>query len=236
MMPFRYSIDDAVFAWRPGYVRGVVIAQGLKNPPSPPELVSLLRGAEEEARATLDLETLAEHPRISSWREAYRAFGAKPSKFRPSMEAMLRRILRGDSIRSIGTLVDLGNVVSIRRLVPAGGHATDVLSGDISLRPARGDERFVAFGSDQEENPEPGEIVFVEGDVVLTRRWTWRQAQHTLLVEDTTAALFNVDGLPPVTVDDVTEACEEIARLLERFCGASTRIERLSIDAPRLEV
>ncbi|MEW6533292.1 MAG: phenylalanine--tRNA ligase beta subunit-related protein [Thermodesulfobacteriota bacterium] len=231
-----YTISQEVFDRYPGYVRGLVIAHGVKNGPSPEGLTSLLRAAEDEVRGKLNLEKLAEHPKMASWREAYRAFGAKPSKFRPSIEAMVRRVLRNEPLPSISALVDIGNVVSLRYLVPAGGHAIDVLTQDIELRPALGDEEFTPLDSDEVEHPLPGEIIFVEGKTVLTRRWTWRQAKHTLVVPETTALEVNVDGLPPVTVEQVKEACREIAELIERFCGGRTRQDMLSKEDPRVEL
>lgn len=228
---FKYTIEDEVFRLFPGYVRGVVLANGVRNGESPAELIALLRAAEASVRDRLKAETVAEHPRMASWREAYRSFGAKPSKYRPSMEAMARRVLKNQEIPSINTLVDIGNVVSLRYLVPAGGHAVDVLEGDIALRPATGEESFVPFGSEQEERPIPGEIIFVEGNRVLTRRWTWRQANHTLLVPTTKAVEFNVDGLPPVPFEEVEEICREIEALIRQYCGGRTRYEILRTES-----
>jgi DNA/RNA-binding domain of Phe-tRNA-synthetase-like protein len=229
---FNYSISPEIFARFPGYVRGVVIAHGVTNGPSPAELVQMLRDAEESVRARVNPEQVAEEPRIKSWREAYRAFGAKPSEFRSSVEAMVRRVLRGDQLPSISALVDLGNVMSLRHLLPAGAHAIDLLNDDIELRFATGKEDFVAFGSEELEHPFSGEVVFVEGNTVLTRRWTWRQGNHTLTLPETTAIEFNVDGLPPVTQDEVETACAEVEELIQRFCGGTTRIDYLSAENP----
>lgn len=231
-----YSIDERVFTQFPGYVRGVVLAFDVQNGQSPPELIELLRTAEEKVDQKLQLDSLLDHPGIASWREAYRAFGAKPSKFRPSMEAMTRRVLKGQHIPSINALVDIGNLISLRYLIPAGGHAIDVVKDDICLRPATGEEEFIPFGSDQVENPLPGEIVFVEGNTVLTRRWSWRQANHTLTLPETTAIEFNVDGLPPVSPEQVEQAAQELMGLIERFCGGRTRFEMLSQENPRMEL
>ena len=231
---FKYTIEDEVFRLFPGYVRGVVLADGVKNGDSPAELVSLLRAAEASVRERLKSETLAEHPRMDAWREAYRSFGAKPSKYRPSMEAMARRVLKNQEIPSINALVDIGNVISLRHLVPAGGHAVDVLEGDIALRSATGEESFIPFGSEQEESPLPGEIIFVEGNRVLTRRWTWRQANHTLLAPTTRVVEFNVDGLPPVPFEEVEEVCREIEALVRQYCGGQTRYEILKAESPRI--
>lgn len=225
-----YSVQPEIFDLFPGYMRGVVIAHGVKNGPSPEELIGLLRAAEEEARSKLDSETIIEHPKMFSWREAYRRFGAKPGKFRPSMEAMARRVLRDQQLPSISCLVDIGNIVSLRHLMPVGGHAIDEVEGDLALVRAQGDETFMAFGSDKAESPQAGEIIFSEGKTVLTRRWTWRQAQHTLVTPDTSVLEFNVDGLPPVTRSEVDTACREVIALTEKFCGGQLRYEILTLE------
>jgi DNA/RNA-binding domain of Phe-tRNA-synthetase-like protein len=230
------SIHKSVFEQFPGYVRGVVIIEGVKNGPSSPALLEKLRAEEAVVRTSLDIGGLAAHACIASWREAYRSFGAKPSKFRPSMEALIRRVLRGEELRSISALVDIGTVISLRHLVPSGGHAIDVVNGDIELRPAHGGEIFVPFGSDQTENPEAGEIIFAEGDVVLTRRWTWRQARHTLLQMSTCAVEFNVDGLPPVSINEAKAACNEIGELVQEFCGGTVRKEMLTQASPSIQL
>lgn len=235
MKAVTYSIHESVFSLFPGYSRGVVIVQDVENRPSPPGLIARLRTAEDSVRQTLCIEDVAKHPRMAPWREAYRRFGAKPSKFRPSMEALVRRVLRGEELRSIHALVDIGTMISLRHLVPSGGHAIDVVSEDLALRPASGNEIFTPFGSDEEEHPEAGEIIFAEGDTVLTRRWTWRQANHTLLTLDTRAVEFNVDGLAPVSRDDVKTVCGEIVDLVQEFCGGTARIELLSQDCPSLQ-
>lgn len=236
MGTFAYSVQQAIFERYPGYVRGVVVSHGVVNGPATTGLTGLLRDAEQSVRDRLRLETLTEDPHIKAWREAYRSFGAKPSEFRSSIEAMARRALRGDELPSINALVDVGNVISLRHLLSAGGHAIDGLRDDIELRFADGGEVFVPFGSEQEENPLPGEVIFAEGTTVLTRRWTWRQANHTLTLPETTAVEFNVDGLPPVRPEDVMAASEELAALVTRFCGGSSRIELLSSENPKISL
>jgi DNA/RNA-binding domain of Phe-tRNA-synthetase-like protein len=233
----HYAISPHVFRQFSGYVRGVVLAFGVENGPSSAELVLLLQDAERSVRDRLEIQTLAEHPQIRAWREAYRAFGAKPAEFRSSIEAMARRAVRGDQpLRSISRVVDIGNVVSLRHLVPVGAHAIDVLTQDIELRPARGDEIFVGFGTDVVEHPLPGEIVLAEGGAVLTRRWTWRQANHTLVQTDTRDVEYNVDGLPPVSEQEVQAICSELQELVNRFCGGRIRSDILTPHHPRISL
>ena len=236
MNKLNYSIADEVFNQFPDYVRGVVLAYDVKNSESPSELIAMLRASEASVRARLNLEKLIEHPRVASWREAYRKLGIKPSEFRSSIEALLRRVLRNQEVPTINALVDIGNIISLRYLVPTGGHALDVITQDIALRPAVGDEEFVPFGSDQVEHPVPGEIIFAEGNTVLTRRWSWRQGNHTLTLPGTTAIEFNIDGLPPVPKSEVEEIGRAIMELVQKFCGGQMRYEALTRQNPKISL
>jgi DNA/RNA-binding domain of Phe-tRNA-synthetase-like protein len=234
MVGLTYSIAPEVFAAFPDYRRGVVLARGVRNGPSPAELVQLLRAEEDRARRRLNVDTLTSEPLLASWREAFRRLGYKPGDFRPSIEALLRRVLRGQALPSINALADVGTVLSLRHLLPVGGHATDVLAGDIALRPAVGREEFTAFGTSEVEHPAPGEFIFVEGERVLTRRWIWRQADHTLLLAGTTAAEFNLDALPPVSDAELSQAARDLMDLVVRFCGGSGRFSILSRENPAI--
>ncbi|MDP2965211.1 MAG: DUF4342 domain-containing protein [Pelolinea sp.] len=101
----QYSIADEIFDRFPEFIRGVVVARDVVNRSSPPELVRLLRDAENSLRENLNTENLISHPRIVSWREAFRSLGIKPSEYRPSIEAIARRvIIRNEKSR---TLVDI---------------------------------------------------------------------------------------------------------------------------------
>lgn len=227
-------VSAEVFEQFPDYVRGVVIARGVTNGASPLELIELLRGAEASLRERIGQGDITAHPRIAAWREAFRSLGIKVSEYRPSIEAMARRVLRGNELPSINALVDIGNILSLRHLVSMGGHAVDVVTQDMVLRPASGTEVFIPFGSDQPEQPAPGEIIFAEGDTVLTRRWCWRQANHTLTLPATTAIEFNIDGLPPVTHQEVAAICRETAALIQRFCGGEISSGVITSQQPGL--
>lgn len=229
-----YTISQDIFDKYPAYARGVVLAFDVHNGPSPAGLIQMLRDAEAAVRIQANIETIAEHPRIKAWREAYKAFGAKPSEFRASVEAMARRALRNDQLPSINALVDIGNIVSLQHLVPVGGHPIDDLSQDISLRLASGDEEFIPFGSTEIEHPLPGEVVFVEGNMVLTRRWTWRQANYSLTLPETHNIEFNIDRLPPVDMEEVHLIANQVMGLVKEYCGGNMRYEVLSTSQRKM--
>jgi DNA/RNA-binding domain of Phe-tRNA-synthetase-like protein len=232
----RYGVSAEIFQRYPSYRRGVVIAHGLDNGPATPELLTQLRASEQQIRSALDPSAIADHPRISTWRDAFRSFGAKPSDFRPSVEALARRAARGDELPSISTLVDIGTIASLQNLMPVGAHALDEVAGDIELRFATGAEQFTAFGSADSETPLAGEVILAEGSTVLTRRWVWRQADHTLVTAATRSAVVNVDALAPADDADLQAAISQAQYLVQEYCGATTETAVLSADEPSVHI
>ena len=234
MTEIQYSITNEIFERFPEFIRGVLIARDVTNRVSPPALIKLLREAEAKLREQVNAETLITHPRIVSWREAFRSLGIKPSEYRPSLEAMARRVINGNELPSINALVDIGNIISLRRLLPIGGHSLNLVSQEILLRAASSEEEFIPFGSDQMEHPDKGEFIFAEGNKVLTRRWVWRQSNHTLTELSTTFIEFNLDGLPPVKENEIKETGEELADLVKQFCGGEFSQQVLSRENPKI--
>lgn len=227
----EYRIEAAVFRLCPGYRRGLLLSRDLKNAPSPAQLVETLRNQEAALRAQVTGNP-AEHPRIAAWREAYRRFGARPSEFRASVEALARRVLRGDALPSINALVDIGNIVSLRYLMPVGVHPVPGNPGALCLRLAEPADRFAPPDGAPEESPEPGEVVFTQGSTVLTRRWTWRQAAGTLTLPATSAVFCNFDALQVVPDEELQAAIDDTQRLVDEFCGGSSQRAVLSEQAP----
>lgn len=218
-MSFSYRIDDEIFRDHPDYCRGVVVFSHLDNRAGPSALEPLLRAAERHVRQAVQ-GNVAEHPHIAAWREAYRRFGAKPSEHRSSIEAMSRRVLKPAELPSINPMVDIGNVLSLRHLLPAGMHPITAGHRDLALRRAKPEDRFTPADGAPVEIPDPREVVLASGNEVLTRRWTWRQAAGTQMLPATPLAFLNVDGLAPVGEDTVQAAMDEAIALAEAHCGA----------------
>ena len=114
----------------------------------------------------------------------------------------------------VNRLTDLYNAVSVLHQIPLGGEDLTRYSGAPRLVRATGKEPFdtAAGGAAVIEHPEPGEVVWCDDAGVTCRRWNWRQARRTQLGEDTTAALFILDALEPMTDEALHAAAEDLAR------------------------
>jgi DNA/RNA-binding domain of Phe-tRNA-synthetase-like protein len=232
-----YNVSSELFARYPGYVRGVVVVTNAINIEGPiDEVARMLKKTQEALHARTDLDG---HPNIAAWRAAYSAFGARHGsrhKYPSSIEAMVKRVIKGGELPYINTLAALGNIASLKNLVPVGGHDVGVCTKPLWLCFAEGSEAFTPFGAGEVEHPEPGEVVYLSGKTVLCRRWTWRQAEFTKLTRATTHAAINVDGLPPVTRCEIEMICEELAVQVRMFCGAQVECKYLAEDSPVIEV
>jgi DNA/RNA-binding domain of Phe-tRNA-synthetase-like protein len=210
-------VDDAVFSLRPDYRAVLVAVDGLVPGPSDPASDALLAAAEEAARRAASERPVDQLPHVAAWRDAYRAFGAKPQRTRNSVEALLRRAASG--LPRVNRLTDVYNAVSVLHQIPVGGEDLSRYSGEPRLLRATGTELFdtMADGVGVTEHPEPGEVVWCDDAGVTCRRWNWRQARRTQLRDDTTSALFILDALGPMTDDALHAAGEELIEHLTRL-------------------
>ena len=222
-MQITYRIDQSIFETIVGYQRGIVLGFDVHNSSSSDDLINKIREQENELRSKVNLAEILQNPHIAAWRDAYRAAGIKPANFRPSVEGLLRRILHGDNLPTINCIVDIGTYLSIKHLLPIGAHAVDHINEDMTLRKATGEETFKAFGTNAIEKPEKGEFIFTDGNTVMTRRWTWRQANHSIIEPTTKALEFNIDALAHVSTAEIEAIAAETTQLLETYCMANCR-------------
>lgn len=203
-------VAPEVFSLRPDY-RVMLIAVSGVDPRTGSETVDhWVARAEAHARSLAETGPLTDIPHIAAWREAYRGFGAKPSDFKNSAEALTRRAING--LPRINPLTDLYNALSVLYSAPIGGEDLSQYQGSPRLIRAIGSEPFdtVADGQDAIDHPEPGEVVWVDDAGVTCRRWNWRQCRRTALKDGTVDALFIVDALEPLSDASLGELGEDL--------------------------
>lgn len=220
-------VAPAVASAFPGYrALGVVVA-GCVNGPPDERTQAVLLDAATQARLRLDGAPPSELPEIAAWRSAFTAFGAKPSRFPSSAEALLKRVARGDEPPTVNRLVDCYNAVSIAHALPLGGEDAARIEGDAVLRHAAGDEPCDVPGADgQPAPPRPGEVVWCDDAGVTCRAWNWRQGARTRIEEGTTTAWFLLEAMAPAGDDTLDAALADLLAHLAAV-GAGGEVERV---------
>ena len=233
-----FAYDDAVTERYPTIRAGVIQATGLANGPSPPKLLDEYRAEQQAASERLKATAIADLPSIAAWRRAFARFGAKPTQHRNAAEALLRRLAKHGDIPTVNALVDIGNPVSIRYAMPVAVFDRANITGSTIVRFATGDEPFTNLGSTVGVHPDPGEVIFVDSDhVVSARRWCWRQSAQSATGPATVEALIVVEGHHDTASRDVESALADLTSLLASYQPRSrTKSCVLSSTNPRAEM
>ena len=170
-------------------------------------------------------------PHVAVWRDAYRAFGAKPQRTRKNLEALTRRAEKG--LPRVNALTDVYNAISVLHQIPLGGEDFHRYVGPARLIRAIGEEPFdaVANGQNVVEHPDDGEVVWRDDEAVTCRRWNWRQSRRTALSDDTRTAFFILDALAPVTDAELSTATDALVQVLSAL-GSEVRVSRRLVVAP----
>lgn len=113
---------------------------------SPAELLALIDARCTEMAGQMTVEHIHQNRPIADNREAYRVLGKEPSRYRPSAEALMRRVLQGKGLYQVSNVVDLLNLVSIRHGFSIGGWDADRIAGAMTLGVGQAGEPYTSIG------------------------------------------------------------------------------------------
>jgi DNA/RNA-binding domain of Phe-tRNA-synthetase-like protein len=218
-----FAYDDAVLERFPGVVGGIIEAAGVRNGPPDRQLREAFVAEQRAVIDRLGTTPLSDVPALAAWRRAFRGFGIDPTQYRSAAEALLRRLTKQGELPSIGTLVDIGNLVSIRHALPVAVIDRRAIAGGIDVRFARGDEFWADLGSSASEHPDAGEVIFADdNDDVIARRWCWRQSLASAARDDTADVVVTVEGHHEGASEAVAAALDDLAELLGRHASTGS--------------
>ena len=124
----------------------LAISCQVKNTPNDANLWELIHQEEALVREQVKLNEINKWLPIQATRQAYKKLGKDPNRYRPSAEALRRRILRGLPLYKIDTLVDIINLVSIQSGYSLGGFDADKIVGGLELGVGEAGELYHGIG------------------------------------------------------------------------------------------
>lgn len=210
-----FTVDEKVFDILPDYCLGIVIAEGLNNHGNSPLLTSMLDESVRVFSQAYTGQNVRELPHIRAYRDAFQIVGINPNKYMCSIEALTKRVLKGGRLPHINPIVDLGNALSVKYQLSLGAHDIDRMAPEgLSVRFSTNQDTFLPMGEEQIEPMPAGELVYVSGHTVKTRRWLWRQSEDGKITEDTRSAFFPIDGFSSMNDGSVATAQDELEKVL----------------------
>lgn len=239
MMIFYY--DQAITRRFPSVVGGVIYGQGLYNAPASQELSETYLAEQRAVAERLAGTPLNQLPALAAWRSAFRQFGVEPTQYRCAAESLLRRLTKKGDIPGINTLVDIGNLVSIRYALPSAVFDTRAIHGALHVHFADGTERYTKLGEEEQEqeidHPDVGEVVFSdESGLVMARRWCWRQSEQSAAQPDTTAVIITIEAHHANARGDIEAALQDLLDLLRAHAGGTYQSAILDATHPAFAI
>lgn len=170
----------------------------------------------DEKRRAFTLESLADSSPVRAVREMFRRWGLDPSKYRPSSEALLRRVIQGKGLYRVSNAVDIGNLGSIETGWPFGCYDRSKVRPPIAFRHGAHGEAYEGIGKRTwhlEGRPVLADTAGPFGSPISdsTRSMVTEAARDILVVI-----------YAPATADEasMTYALDRLAVRLSRFAGA----------------
>ena len=235
MIIFQY--DPQILDRYPNLVGGVILARDVRNAESSRELREDFLGEQQATLARLGDAALSTVESLAAWRLAFRTFGVKPTKYRSACEALLRRLTKQGEIPTINALVDIANLVSIRYALPVAAFDIGALEGSVTVRFATGTERYTPLGQDAAEHPKPGEVIFSDdSDLVIARRWCWRQSAESAAQKDSRVVLITIEAHHEGGRSDVEAGLDDLRALLKQHTGGEIASMVLSSEQPQFDI
>lgn len=218
---FTIAVSDKIKVACPVF-SGAAVYTSVQNSEYCPGLWEEINAFTTELLATSNLDAIKQHPVIAATRQTYKKLGKDPGRYRPSAEALRRRLLRGIPLYQIDTLVDLINLVSLRTGYSIGGFDADKIQGNtLELGVGIANEPFEAIGRG---------ILNIEGlpvyrDAIGGIGTPTSDEERTKMDLSTKHILAIVNGYNGK--EGLIEAAEMIKKLLISYAAANNGVEVL---------
>lgn len=232
----KFSVSSEVFEKLDNVCFGVIVAKGIDNSLVKNDIVEKLDQSIKNCEDKFKDTKIKELEEILYYRDVFKELGINPNKFMSSIEAMLTRTSKGKGLPNISPIVDLGNAVSLKYMVPLGAHDIDTLEGDIEVRFSKEGDSFIPLGTEETEILEDGELIYSAGDNVRTRRWIWRQSEQGKITNESKNIFFPIDGFTNKNYDSVMWARDELASLLKEVFSCDVKVGFIDKNNTEFEI
>ena len=234
----KVTVDQAFWDLFPTARITVMSLYGIDNTvdeAKDPYFKELLDKGTKRAWEFIDEENYTQSEFVQEWRQAFSKFKTKKGA-RSSIEALLKRVHQGREFYPINPLVDLYNSVSMAYALPCGGEDMDKLVGGLSLGQAKGGEPFFPLGADEDAPALEGEIIYYDQEGAVCRCLNWREAQRTMLTDDTKDAILVIEAINEEQAKRAQTAMQELKDLVKDYFGVEGTIYQLSAEHASIEV
>jgi DNA/RNA-binding domain of Phe-tRNA-synthetase-like protein len=212
-------IDDAILDLVPSFAMAVLELDVRVF--EHPELDDLIANQEADLSQRYDISDVIHLPFIRDGRDAYKAFGKDPSRYRLAVESLYRRIVKGNRLYRINNVVDAGNVLSLIAQKSVAVLDDERVNGDVTIRLGRISDEFYGIGRGRLSI----DRIPVYVDSIGPFGSTTSDTERTMIRPQTTKVLLFI--LSFSGPDSLSSDIDEAIRLYTKYCEATIRSSRI---------
>jgi DNA/RNA-binding domain of Phe-tRNA-synthetase-like protein len=199
----------------------VGVVNNVRNEKGNEQAKQLKRAVYEEVRTKYNIETLKDNLMVRAYRDFYWKLDIDPTKTRPSGEALLRRVLKGNELPCISTVVDAYNLASMKTIVPISGFDLDRLSPPFQVRFAVNGEVFAGIGMN-ENMPLTEKMLVLTDEKQVLCVYPYRDSDHTKITMQTRNAVIVGYGVLGTAEQQLKDAVETALSHIKQVSGGET--------------
>lgn len=202
----------------PDFRVGVIVYHQLTVTQLPAIIAEKLPLYYQNIQLSLETQPIASIPGVHEWRALFKKAGSDPSRYRPSQEALLRKIARDGAPHSVNSAVDLNNFFSVQHSIPMGIYDLDTLKPPV----------IVTIGSVEDSyNALNGRIVNIEDklttiDQIGAFGSPIVDSKRSCITTDAKNALQIVYLRPSMSEDDAAHMLQKIAEMFVQVHGGDS--------------
>ncbi|HLO12414.1 MAG TPA: phenylalanine--tRNA ligase beta subunit-related protein [Pseudoneobacillus sp.] len=207
----------------PHFKVGVIYYKNITVSESPQMLKGRLRLFQESLYFDLEDKNVTDLEGIKEWRQIFKTTGKDPNRYRPSVEALYRRIKKQNFIDSVQSAIDVNNFFSLQYQIPIGVYDTNKINGDITIRVGNPSEEYVGLNgrSNSVEN------LIVSADGIGAFGSPFVDSDRTPVTKDTNSAVQIIYLRPSLNIEDSRKLTKSLMDMFLSIHGGEGTLELL---------
>ncbi|WP_339254059.1 phenylalanine--tRNA ligase beta subunit-related protein [Sporosarcina sp. FSL W8-0480] len=228
----KIELNNELLKIVPGLKLGINHYTKITVSESPQMLKGRLQLFQEQLFFELEKKPLIDFPNIKAWREIWKAFGSDPNRYRPSAEALFRRIKKQNYLHPYHSAVDLNTFFSLQYEIPAGIYDLNKITGNVHL--LRGGEEDGYDGLNGRFNS-LANILLLKDDYSPFGS-PFVDSVRTAVTEETTSALHVLFLNPSMPDDEALKLVTACGNMFTSISGGDSTSFILSAEQPSIEL
>lgn len=218
------SISPEIIREIPGFKIGVISYKNIEVSESPQMLKGRMRLFQESIFFEMEDKKVQDLEPIKEWRTIFKKIGTDPGRYRPSSEALYRRIQKQQYLEPFHSAVDLNNFFSLQHQIPFGIYDADELSGPVEIRVGAADDSYLAING-REVNMD-GKLVSADENGPFGSPFV--DSRRTAVTENTHNALHLIYLRPGMDEEQALEMLSSLTKMFTQIHGGTGEYKVIS--------